>query len=119
MTKERGVHLCIIDMPPLNTMKGGDLMGIFLTDIVLQVLSFVSENERNTLRRRQKQGIAAARARGVHLGRRPIIPPENFAEIVKMWEKGELTLGQALEQSGLKRSTYYSRVKELRVGKRK
>ena len=119
LTKERGVHLSIVDMPLLNTMNGGDLMGVFLTDIVLQVLSFVSENERITLRRRQAQGIAAARARGVHLGRSPIRLPENFAEIVKKWERGKLTLEQALEQSGLKRSTYYSRAKELRAGKKK
>jgi len=119
LTKERGVHLSIIDMPLLNTTNGGDLMGVFLTDIVLQVLSFVSENERITLRQRQAQGIAAARARGVHLGRSPIRLPENFSEIVKSWERGNLSFEQALEQTGLKRSTFYSRLKELRAGKKK
>lgn len=119
LTKERKVHISVIDMPLLNTMNGGDLMGTFLTDIVLQVLSFVADNERRTIRIRQAQGIAAARARGVHLGRSPIRPPENFAEIVKAWERGNLPFADALEQTGLKRSTFYSRLKELREGRRK
>ena len=81
LTKEKGVDICVIDMPLLDTRRGKDLVGTFLSDIVLQVLSFVAENERVNIRQRQAEGIAAAKARGVRFGRPPAPLPSNFHEV--------------------------------------
>ena len=81
LTKEKGVDIVVMDMPLLDTRRGKDLMGTFLSDIVLQVLSFVAENERVNIRQRQAEGIAAAKARGIHLGRPPEPLPENFHQV--------------------------------------
>ena len=78
LTKDKGVDICVIDMPLLDTRRGKDLVGTFLSDIVLQVLSFVAENERSNIRQRQAEGIAAAKARGVRFGRPPRPLPEGF-----------------------------------------
>ena len=88
LTKERGVDIAVIDMPLLDTRNGKDLMGTFLADIVLQILSFVAQNERDNIRKRQSEGIRAARARGVHMGRPVKSPPENFGVLAKQWEHG-------------------------------
>ena len=80
LTKEKGVDIVVIDMPLLDTRRGKDLVGTFLSDIVLQVLSFVAENERTTIRQRQAEGIAAAKLRGVRFGRPQVVLPENFAD---------------------------------------
>ena len=114
LTKEQGVDVAVIDMPLLDTRNGKDLMGTFLADIVLQILSFVAQNERETIRKRQAEGIKAARARGVHLGRPTKRPPENFAEVVKAWERGKITFEDALTQTGLKHTTFYCRLREQR-----
>jgi len=119
LTKERGVDIAVIDMPLLDTRNGRDLVGTFLADIVLQILSFVAHNERDTIRKRQAEGIAAARARGVHLGRPIKRPPENFAPLVKQWERGKLPLSEVLAQTGLKEATFYNRLREFRQGKKK
>lgn len=87
LTKELGVDICVLDMPLLDTRSGKDLMGTFIADLVLQILSFVAQNERESIRTRQAQGIAAARARGVHLGRPVMAAPENFGKIVRAWEE--------------------------------
>lgn len=81
LTKENGIDIVVLDMPLLDTRRGKDLMGTFLSDIVLQVLSFVAENERTNIRQRQAEGIAAAKARGVRFGRPPSPLPENFHEV--------------------------------------
>ena len=86
LTKEKGINIVVLDMPLLDTRRGKDLMGTFLSDIVLQVLSFVAENERTNIRQRQAEGIAAAKARGVKFGRPPIDPPEQFEKTVKLQE---------------------------------
>ncbi len=112
LTKEKGVDICVLDMPLLDTRRGKDLMGTFLSDIVLQVLSFVAENERDIIRQRQAEGIAAARAKGVHLGRPMIEPPENFAQIIQAWEHGLITFHEALQQSQMSQSTFYRRRRE-------
>lgn len=112
LTKEIGIDICVIDMPLLDTRNGKDLMGTFIADLVLQILSFVSESERNNIKKRQAEGIAAARARGVHLGRPVKKVPENFPEIVKAWEKGEITLAEALKQSNLSQTSFYRRRRE-------
>ena len=83
ITKDKGVDICVIDMPLLDTRRGKDLVGTFLSDIVLQVLSFVAENERTNIRQRQAEGIAAAKLKGVKFGRPPIPLPENFHAIHK------------------------------------
>lgn len=78
LTKDIGIDICVIDMPLLDTWNGKDLMGTFIADLVLQILSFVAQSERENIKKRQTEGIAAARARGVHLGR-PVLPvPEDF-----------------------------------------
>ena len=118
LTKERGVDIAVIDMPLLDTRNGKDLMGTFLADIVLQILSFVAQNERETIRKRQSEGIAAARARGVRFGRPIKKPPENFGVLVKQWRGGKLPISEVLTQTGLKTATFYRRLREWRVGKR-
>ena len=85
LTKEKGADIVVLDMPLLDTRRGKDLMGTFLSDIVLQVLSFVAENERSNIRQRQAEGIAAAKARGVRFGRPPLPLPENFQEVCRAW----------------------------------
>ncbi len=106
MTKEIGVDICVLDMPLLDTRRGKDLIGTFLSDIVLQVLSFVAENERMSIRQRQAEGIAAARARGVRLGR-PLLPlPDNFIEICVAWEQNAIGTLQAADLCGVSVSTF-------------
>ena len=118
LTKERDVDVAVIDMPLLDTRTGKDLMGTFLADIVLQVLSFVAQNEREIMRERQTEGIAAARTRGVRFGRPVKKPPENFDASVKLRECGKLTTHDLLKRTGLKESTFYRRLRELRLKKR-
>ena len=107
LTKEIGVDICVIDMPLLDTRNGKDLMGTFIADLVLQILSFVAQSERENIKRRQAEGIAAARARGVHLGRPVKTAPVDFGEIVSEWEKGTMKLDEALKRSGMSESTFY------------
>lgn len=114
LTKETGVDICVIDMPLLDTRNGKDLMGTFIADLVLQILSFVAQNERENIKKRQEQGIAAAKARGVRFGRPIREPRENFADIVTDWENGRLPFSDALRQSGLSQATFYRRLRELR-----
>ncbi len=111
LTKEKGVDICVLDMPLLDTRRGKDLMGTFLSDIVLQVLSFVAENERVNIRQRQAEGIAAAKARGVRFGHPPRPLPENFHENYQRWRKGELTGTAAARNCGMPLSTFRYRAK--------
>lgn len=101
LTKEKRIDICVLDMPILDTRQGKDLMGTFVADLVLQVLSFGAQNERENIRKRQEQGIAAARQRGVHLGRPVIAAPDNFGEMVKKWEKKQLSLEQILKECNM------------------
>ena len=114
LTKEYGVDISIIDMPILDTRNGKDLMGTFLADIVLQILSFVAQNERETIRKRQAEGIAAAKERGVRFGRPQKKTPENFDDVIKGWENEEITLEEVLVLTGFKRATFYNRLREFR-----
>lgn len=91
LTKEKGVDIAVLDMPLLDTRRGKDLMGTFLSDIVLQVLSFVAENERDAIRQRQAEGIAAARARGIQFGRPPKPLPQKFHSAYRRWKAGKIT----------------------------
>ena len=119
LTKEKKVDICVIDMPLLDTRNGKDLMGTFIADLVLQILSFVAQNERETIRKRQDQGIAAAKANGVRFGRPEVPIPEDFAKIVAGWQSGKIPIQEALKQSNMSQSTFYRRVREYRLMKEK
>lgn len=106
LTKEKKIDIVVLDMPLLDTRRGKDLMGTFLSDIVLQVLSFVAENERTNIRKRQAEGIAAAKARGVRFGRPPSPLPENFHEIYQQWKNGKITGLAAAKACGMPMSTF-------------
>ena len=107
LTKEKGVDIVVLDMPLLDTRRGKDLVGTFLSDIVLQVLSFVAENERSNIKQRQAEGIAAAKLRGVQFGRPSNPLPENFASVSQRWENGEITAVAAAKECGMSRTTFY------------
>ena len=109
LTREKEVDVSVIDMPLLDTRRGKDLMGTFLADIVLQVLSFVAQNERESIRKRQAQGIAAAKARGVRFGRPPRPLPENFPAVHRAWRSKKLTLKQAAKACEMPVGTFYSK----------
>jgi DNA invertase Pin-like site-specific DNA recombinase len=115
LTKEKGIDIVVIDMPLLDTRQGKDLMGTFIADLVLQILSFVAQSKREKIRERQKQGIAAAKARGVRFGRPEKVPPENFPELVKQWENKKLPLQDLLKECGMSKATFYRRLRELRL----
>ncbi len=109
LTKEKLIDIVVLDMPLLDTRRGKDLMGTFLSDIVLQVLSFVAENERTTIRQRQAEGIAAAKARGVKFGRPPLPLPDNFYEVHKAWRDKKMTLKQAARTCNMPEGTFYAK----------
>lgn len=113
LTKEKGVDIVVLDMPLLDTRRGKDLMGTFLSDIVLQVLSFVAENERTNIRQRQAEGIAAAKAKGVKFGRPPLPLPENFYEIHKAWREKKITLKEAAEACKMPVGTFYGKARKF------
>ena len=106
LTKEKKIDIVVLDMPLLDTRRGKDLMGTFLSDIVLQVLSFVAENERTNIRQRQAEGIAAAKAKGIRFGRPPLPLPENFHVNYQRWKSGEITCTAAANACGLPLSTF-------------
>ena len=115
LTKEIGIDICVLDMPLLDTRNGKDLMGTFMADLVLQILSFVAQNERETIRARQRQGIDAARARGVHLGRPPKPVPDDFEYMVTLWRQKKLPLDRLLQQCQIAEATFYRRLRALRA----
>jgi len=117
LTKEIGVDVCVIDMPLLDTRRDKDLMGTFIADLVLQILSFVSQNERENIKKRQAQGIAAAKARGMIFGRPTIAPPADFPAIVQAWENKEISIDQVVEQCQMSKATFYRRLREYRIKK--
>lgn len=109
LTKEKGIDIVVLDMPLLDTRRGKDLMGTFLSDIVLQVLSFVAENERTNIRQRQAEGIAAAKAKGIKFGRPPLPLPENFYEIHRAWRSKKITLKEAAKACNMPEGTFYGK----------
>lgn len=114
LTKEKGIDIVVLDMPLLDTRRGRDLMGTFLSDIVLQVLSFVAENERANIHQRQAEGIAAAKARGVRFGRPEIEMPVHYEQIVQAWEEKQITLQQAVKECSMSEATFYRRLRRYR-----
>lgn len=114
LTKEIGVDICVLDMPLLDTRNGKDLMGTFIADLVLQILSFVAQSERENIKKRQAEGIAAAKAKGVRFGRPEKKVPNNFPAIVQQWEQKQLPLQEALKQCDMSEASFYRRVREYR-----
>ncbi len=112
LTKEKRVDICVIDMPLLDTRSGKDLMGTFIADLVLQILSFVAQTERENIKRRQSEGIAAARAKGAIFGRPKIEEPEGFDNIVRFWREKRITAEEAAKLCKMSKSTFYRRSKE-------
>ena len=113
ITKEKGADIVVIDMPLLDTRREKNLLGTFISDIVLALLSYVAENERINIKQRQAEGIAAAKARGVKFGRPPVPLPDNFYEVHKQWREKKLTLTQAAEACNLPKSTFFDKAREF------
>lgn len=112
ITKEKKVDIVVIDMPLLDTRRDKNLLGTFISDIVLQLLSFVAENERANIRQRQREGIAAAKKRGVRFGRpRKIMPPE-FYGAIERWKAKEMSVQEILEVYEISESTFFRRLRE-------
>ncbi|MCH4187677.1 MAG: recombinase family protein [Megasphaera sp.] len=111
ITKFQQVDIVVLDMPLLDTRKSREnLMGIFLADIVLQILSYVAETERNSIRQRQSEGIAAAKSRGVHFGRVHKPLPGNFNLVMQQWQQGELTAKEAANMMNVSCSWLYRKL---------
>ena len=106
ITKDKNADIYVIDMPLLDTRRGKDLLGTFISDLVLQLLSFVAENERTNIKQRQAEGIAAAKAKGVRFGRPPKPLPDNFHEAYQRWKQGEITGTAAAKECGMPLSTF-------------
>ena len=117
LTKEMKVDVVVIDMPLLDTRVYKDLMGTFIADLVLQVLSFVAENERVNIRKRQEEGIKAAKLKGVMFGRPMIKVPDNFGSLVKQWERGHIRAEDVAKECDMSIATFYRRLREYRLTK--
>lgn len=113
ITKQIGADIIVLDMPLLDTTKHKDSLGSFISDLVLQILSWLAEEERKKIRQRQEEGIAAAKERGQRMGRPKAEMPDNFKEVYTVWKNGDITAKTAMEQLQLKRTTFYALVKEL------
>jgi len=111
LTKDKGIDICVIDMPLLNTRNGKDLLGTFIADLVLQILSFVAQTERENIRTRQAQGIAAAKSRGVKFGRPAKELPANFYSVLTKWQCHKLTGREAAKECGMPVTTFLYKAK--------
>ena len=118
LTREKGIDIVVLDMPLLDTRRGKDLMGTFLSDIVLQVLSFVAENERTNIRQRQAEGIAAAKARGVRFGRPPRPLPDSYHSAYRRWKAGAITGTAAARECGMALATFRYRAELYEAAER-
>lgn len=120
LTKEIGIDICVLDMPLLDTRNGKDLMGTFIADIVLQILSFVAQSERENIKKRQAEGIAAAKEKGIRFGRPEKKVPDDFGKIVTAWEQKGLPLSEVLRRCDMSEATFYRKLREYRlIGDRK
>lgn len=113
LTKEKKVDIVVIDMPLLDTRTGKDLMGTFIADLVLQLLSFISENERKTIKQRQREGIEAAKQRGVRFGRPEKPLPENFEQLYIRWLAKEISATEIAQQCNFTTATFYNKIKKM------
>jgi DNA invertase Pin-like site-specific DNA recombinase len=114
ITKTKGADIAVLDMPLLDTTKSKDLIGTLISDLVLQLLSYVAENERVNIRQRQAEGIAAAKAKGIHLGRPVKYKAEDYMEIYEKFRHKEISQKQAMKEMGVCETTYYRIVHELK-----
>ncbi len=114
LTKVKQVDIAVLDMPLLNTAKYKEMQGLetLISDLVLQLLSYMAEDERKRIKERQREGIAVARKKGIHLGRKKIAMDDRFGTMYSAWKSGKLTATQAMQQLGLKSNTFYRRVAE-------
>ena len=117
LTREKGIDIVVLDMPLLDTRRGKDLMGAFLSDIVLQILSFAAENERSNIRQRQAEGIAAAKARGARFGRPPKPVPEAFDQACADWREKKISLQQAAALCAMPVTTFYEKAARIKVSR--
>lgn len=108
ITKEKRASIVVLDMPSLDTRQGRDLTGTLIADIVLQLLSYVAQTEREFIRQRQAEGIAAAKARGIRLGRKPKPKPDNYATILYQWQCGDISARKASELLNVNHKTFLS-----------
>ena len=115
LTKSIGIDICVLDMPLLDTRRGKDLMGTFIADLVLQILSFVAENERENIKKRQAEGIAAAKAKGVKFGRPEAEIPKDFGKIIKQWEHKKIPIAEVLKLCNMSESTFYRKLRGYRL----
>ena len=113
LTKEKKIDIVVLDMSLLDTRNGKDLLGTFISDVVLQILSFVAQNERENIRIRQAEGIAAAKANGVKFGRPELPLPDNFHEVHKAWREKKIPLSKAAEACGMPESTFYFKARKI------
>lgn len=111
ITKEKGADIVVIDMPILDTRREKSLLGTFISDLILALLSYVAETEYQTIHQRQAEGIAAAKARGVRFGRMPKPLPDNFQEVYQRWKHKKITLSQAANECGMPKTTFYDRAR--------
>ena len=109
ITKEKKADIVVIDMPLLDTRREKNLLGTFISDVVLALLSYVAENERTNIKQRQAEGIAAAKARGVKFGRPPLPIPQNFYQMHKDWRAGKITIEEAAKACNMCPKTFYSK----------
>lgn len=119
LTKDIGIDICVIDMPLLDTRNGKDLMGTFIADLVLQILSFVAQSERENIKKRQAEGIAAAKAKGVKFGRPEKSVPDDFPRLIREWEKNKLSFSELLVRCNMSEATFYRRLREYRLMNKK
>jgi DNA invertase Pin-like site-specific DNA recombinase len=115
LTKVKKIEIVVIDMPLLDTRSFKDLLGTFIADLVLQILSFTSENEYKYIKTRQKEGIALAMAKGIHIGRPKKEDPKDFDVIMREWEINKITVAEAAKRCEMSRATFYRRVKERNI----
>ena len=109
ITKKKGADIVVLDMPLLDTTKSKDLLGTFIADLVLQLLSFVAENERLNIRQRQREGIIAAKKRGIRFGRPPLAVPDNYVENYWMWKDQKISARQEAENCGMPLWAFYKK----------
>lgn len=117
LSKEKKIDICVLDMPLLDTRNEKNLMGTFIADLVLQILSFVAQNERENIRKRQAEGIQLAMERGVKFGRPEIPLPDNFIRLVSQWENKTLPLEEVLKTCKMSEATFYRRLKKYKLEK--
>lgn len=115
LTKEIGIDICVLDMPLLDTRQGKDLMGTFIADLVLQILSFVAQSERENIKKRQAEGIAAAKAKGVKFGRPESKIPADFGKIIQQWEHKQIPIAEVIKLCDMSEATFYRKLREFRL----